>query len=82
MTIHNCPKCGGTHYGSLECPFKFAPCVVCGDETMLACSDCAIDGAGETSVHVCKKPECRDAHEAASHGAALSALAIKDKEPK
>ncbi len=67
MTILDCPKCGGTHYGSHECPFTLAPCVVCGDETIMACSDCAIDSGGKTSVHVCRKSECRDAHEAKTH---------------
>lgn len=58
----HCPKCGGTHYGSHECPFISLPCAVCGEETIMACSDCAID-TGE-SVHVCGKRECRDLHEA------------------
>ena len=67
MTILNCQNCGGTHYGSLECPFKKAPCVICGSDTILACSDCAINSGGKTSVHVCEKAECRDAHEQADH---------------
>ena len=65
MNIFNCPNCGGTHYGSVKCPYINEPCVVCGDGTILACSDCAIDY--HRSVHVCKKPECRDAHESAVH---------------
>jgi hypothetical protein len=36
-------------------------CVVCGDLTEWACSDCAID-TGST-VHVCNKTKCRDIHE-------------------
>ncbi len=64
VTIRNCPHCGGDHYGSIECPC-LEPCVVCGDKTILACSDCAIDAGGKgESVHVCAKPECRDTHEA------------------
>ena len=67
MTIEKCPNCGGTHFGSTRCPFISAPCVVCGTETVMACSDCAIDSAGTVSVHVCNKTECRDAHEAERH---------------
>ena len=63
MTIKDCPVCGGIHYGSNVCPFIEAPCVVCGDMTIMACSDCAIDSCGKTSVHVCKKSKCRDQHE-------------------
>jgi hypothetical protein len=65
MTIKNCSNCGGDHWGSTKCPYINSPCVVCGDGTILACSDCAIDGRG--SVHVCKKSECRDQHESAVH---------------
>lgn len=68
MTIQDCPKCGGTHFGSHKCPFIEEPCAVCGDLTVLACSDCAINSGGRTSVHVCAKPECRDKHEALVHG--------------
>jgi hypothetical protein len=60
--------CGGTHYGSYKCPFIPGRCAVCGDETVLACSDCAINSGGTRSVHVCQKTECREAHEAAVHG--------------
>lgn len=63
MTILNCPNCGGTHYGSHKCPYTKAPCVVCGDDTIDACADCAISSGGKESVHVCEKSECRDAHE-------------------
>lgn len=63
MTIKNCPTCGGDHYGSYRCPFIEAPCVVCGDMTVLACSDCAIESAGRNHVHVCAKATCRDEHE-------------------
>ena len=63
MNIQNCPNCGGMHFGSHECPFITAPCIVCGTQTILACSDCAIDSGGQTSVHVCVNPACRDEHE-------------------
>lgn len=36
-------------------------CTICGDQTLLACSDCRIDF--QTTVYVCRKPCCRDAHE-------------------
>jgi hypothetical protein len=65
VTIENCPNCGGTHYGSVTCPYIEKPCVVCGEGTILACSDCAIDGRG--SVHVCKKAACRLEHDAKAH---------------
>lgn len=67
MTITDCPQCGGTHYGSHSCPFIDAPCVVCGDATVMACSDCAIDSGGKQSVHVCGKRECRERHEREKH---------------
>ena len=63
MTIRNCPHCGGDHFGSYLCPFIEAACVVCGDLTVLACSDCAIESGGRKSVHVCAKPSCQDEHE-------------------
>ena len=63
MTIINCRNCGGDHHGSNVCPFIEAPCVVCGDMTIMACSDCAIDSGGKTSVHVCMKEKCRKRHE-------------------
>ena len=63
MGIENCPNCGGTHIGSNKCPFISAPCVVCGEATILACSDCAIDSGGKNSVHICDKPSCRNTHE-------------------
>lgn len=65
--LENCPKCGGTHIGSYECPFVSKPCVVCGVDTIFACSDCAINSGGRNSVHVCNKTECRDVHEALIH---------------
>lgn len=46
MVIRNCPNCGGEHWGSTKCPYIEAPCVVCGDMTVMACSDCAIDSGG------------------------------------
>lgn len=67
MTILDCPKCGGIHYGSHECPYTSAPCVVCGEQTVMACSDCAIDSGGKVSVHVCARSECRDTHEREKH---------------
>jgi hypothetical protein len=67
MTIKDCPKCGGDHWGQHECPFILASCVVCGDQTIFACSDCAIEAGGAASVHVCKKMECRDIHEVERH---------------
>lgn len=73
MTIKMCPCCGGDHYGSNKCPFIEAPCVVCGDMTVMACSDCAINSGGRESVHVCVKPECRDRHEAIIHASAPAA---------
>lgn len=36
-------------------------CHVCGDQTQFACSDCRIDLG--SSVYICSKKECRDAHE-------------------
>lgn len=68
MTIRDCPTCGGTHFGSHKCPFIEAPCVVCGEMTIMACSDCAIDSGGKERVHVCGKSTCRDAHENQKHG--------------
>ena len=64
MTILNCVRCGGTHYGSYECPYIEKSCDVCGENTVLACSDCAIDSHGTCSVHICNNSECRDKHEA------------------
>lgn len=60
-----CANCGGQHFGSPKgyCPYINAPCVVCGDQTIYACSDCAIDSGGERSVHVCERAECQRTHE-------------------
>lgn len=63
MTIKNCPNCGGDHWGTNKCPFTKAPCIVCGVQTIYACSDCAIDSGGKSAVHVCGQKECQDAHE-------------------
>lgn len=69
MTIENCPNCGGTHFGSYKCPFIKAPCIVCGEPTVLACSDCAIESGGKNSIHICSKSKCRDEHEkVGNHG--------------
>jgi len=65
MTIQNCPKCGGIHFGSNKCPYTFLPCVVCGKETIFACSDCAIDT--DESIHVCQCEACRNQHEVLRH---------------
>ena len=66
IVASDCPNCGGTHFGTPKCPFTKAPCVICGDDTIMACSDCAIDTG--KSVHVCTKSECRDRHESRTHG--------------
>ena len=42
------------------------PCVVCGSEAELCCSDCGIEQRG--FVHVCSTSACRDAHEETVHG--------------
>lgn len=65
--VINCPECGGDHFGSYKCPFIKAPCCVCKDPTIFACSDCAIDSGGKASVHVCGKAECRHEHEFWQH---------------
>ena len=44
-----------------------APCIVCGDATPMACADCAIDSSGGFRPHICRKSECRLAHERAYH---------------
>ncbi len=77
MTIKDCPNCGGTHYGSNKCPYTSAPCVVCGVETIFACSDCAIESGGHDGVHVCVKTECQDAHENERHPAAQNGDEVK-----
>jgi hypothetical protein len=59
----SCPNCGGTHFGSYECPFTSSPCVICGQPTVYACSDCAIESGGQASVHVCNRTPCLDEHE-------------------
>ena len=63
--IANCPNCGGTHYGNVECPYleknMGEPCTGCGERTSYCCSDCAIDGAGK--VYVCFKDACRKEYE-------------------
>jgi hypothetical protein len=61
--IETCANCGGTHIGSVKCPYTKAACVICGTPTILACSDCAIDSGGRNSVHVCSNSACRDQHE-------------------
>lgn len=60
-----CLKCGGYHFGTppSECPFISGACVICGIQTIMACSDCAIASGGKSSVHVCGKTACRDEHE-------------------
>lgn len=49
-------------------------CHVCGEQTLLACSDCQINFAA--TVYVCQKSACRDAHERKCFGA----LAPLDRE--
>ncbi len=51
------------HFGSHKCPFIEEPCSVCGEPTVLACSDCAIETGGKNPVHVCYRVVCRDEHE-------------------
>lgn len=63
MTIKNCQRCGGTHYGTYECPYREDACIVCGTPTIMACADCSIESGGKISVHVCSKPECMAEHE-------------------
>lgn len=36
-------------------------CHICGDQTLLACSDCRINLAA--TVYVCQRSSCRDEHE-------------------
>lgn len=67
MTIFDCPRCGGTHYGSHACPYIEKPCVICGTPTIMACSDCGINGGGKNSIHVCGSAKCRDKHESEIH---------------
>lgn len=63
--VENCPNCGGTHFGSIDCPYleknMGEPCEVCGERTNYCCADCRIDGAGK--VYVCFRDACRTAHE-------------------
>lgn len=63
--VENCGNCGGTHYGSVDCPYleknMGEPCIACGDLTSYCCSDCALDGAGK--VYVCTDDDCRALHE-------------------
>lgn len=63
--IENCENCGGTHYGSVDCPYleknMGQPCVICAERTSYCCSDCAIDGKGK--VYVCIDDDCRSRHE-------------------
>jgi predicted RNA-binding Zn-ribbon protein involved in translation (DUF1610 family) len=40
---------------------KDGKCVICGELTMWACSDCRIDT--QTDVWVCNNTGCRDKHE-------------------
>ena len=41
-------------------------CHVCHDQTLMACSDCAINFAA--TVYVCGKRACREAHERKCYG--------------
>src|SRR5579859_4547367 len=82
VSIQNCPNCVGTHFGSNKCPYIEKPCVICGDSTVLACSDCAINSSGNVSVHVCSKSSCRDAHEANAHCAPDSSMTAPAAPPR
>ena len=75
----NCPNCGGIHFGTRfdNCPFVKAACVVCGDDTIYACSDCRID-TGQ-SVHVCADPRCQQEHEKLHPNAKLQDLSPEVK---
>jgi hypothetical protein len=59
-------------------------CHVCGETTLLACSDCRIDFG--VTVYVCKRPACRDEHEAKCSARlrerALLAPRVDPQEPK
>ncbi len=59
-----CENCEGFHFGSPKgyCPYIKRRCVVCGEETIYACSDCAIDSGGKVSVHVCEREACQRDH--------------------
>jgi len=65
-----CSNCGGLHFGSPVgyCPFTKAPCVICGEQTIYACSDCRIDT--QKTIHICEKSSCKDAHENRVHAPA------------
>lgn len=41
-------------------------CHVCGNQTLLACSDCQINFAA--TVYVCARSACRDEHERKCYG--------------
>lgn len=82
MSIIGCANCGGTHYGSNECPYleknMGEPCVVCKERTSYCCSDCAIDGTGK--VYVCIAEACRSEHEKKHRlTAAKSGVGITDE---
>lgn len=72
--VENCSNCGGTHYGSVDCPYleknMGEPCVSCGERTSYCCSDCAIDGKGK--VYICTDDDCRTKHEKRHKGDQLS----------
>lgn len=80
MSIIGCANCGGTHYGSNECPYleknMGEPCAVCGERTSYCCADCGIDGKGK--VYLCVTDACRAAHEKTHPGAVARALAEDD----
>lgn len=58
-----CLNCGEpqAHFGQ-KCPYTKLPCVICGQPTIYACSDCQIDK--HETVHVCAKIDCQEKHEA------------------
>jgi len=84
MTITNCENCGGTHYGSIDCPYleknMGEPCVICTVRTSYCCADCRIDGAGK--VYVCVSDICRREHEkkhCKSEGAATPSASLEEE---
>jgi hypothetical protein len=54
-------------------------CHVCGQQTLLACSDCRIDLAA--TVRVCNKQECRDAHDKVCPAVLKAAIAAWNTRP-
>lgn len=59
MTIVNCPKCGGTHFGSRECPFTQAQVMRMADERAMTYGEKAVgltfNPSGDPLVNDIKK---------------------------